>query len=76
MLLAGEAGVGKSSLLDELERRLPDARWAWGACDGLFTPRPLAPLLDIGGRLGGDLGALLRDGAPPTSCSRPCSATC
>ena len=47
------------------ERQLPDARWAWGACDGLFTPRPLAPLLDIGGRLDGDLGSLLRDGASP-----------
>ena len=65
VLLAGEAGVGKSSLLDELERRLGDARWAWGACDGLFTPRPLAPLLDIGSSLDGELGALLRSGAPP-----------
>ena len=65
VLLAGEAGVGKSSLLEELERRLGDARWAWGACDGLFTPRPLAPLLDIGSRLGGELGELLQSGATP-----------
>ena len=65
VLLAGEAGVGKSALLDELEHLLGHARWASGACDGLFTPRPLAPLVDIGGQLGGELGDLLRQGAPP-----------
>jgi len=65
VLLAGEAGVGKSSLLEELESRVDGARWAWGACDGLFTPRPLAPLVDIGGQLGGELGELLRSGAGP-----------
>ena len=27
----------------------------WGACDGLFTPRPLGPFLDIAGQLGGEL---------------------
>ena len=65
VLLAGEAGVGKSSLLEELEPRLDGVRWAWGACDGLFTPRPLAPLVDIGGQLGGEVGELLRAGAGP-----------
>ncbi|MEP6665720.1 MAG: AAA family ATPase, partial [Nocardioidaceae bacterium] len=64
ILLAGEAGVGKSSLLEQLERELADARWCWGGCDGLFTPRPLAPLLDIGGQLNGELGELCQAGAP------------
>jgi DNA-binding CsgD family transcriptional regulator/tetratricopeptide (TPR) repeat protein len=55
VLVAGEAGVGKSALLEQFECDLPDARWSWGACDGLFTPRPLGPLFDLAGRLGGEL---------------------
>lgn len=64
VLVSGEAGVGKSTLLEELERREPRAHWAWGACDGLFTPRPLGPLLDIAGALGPGLRDTLRDGRP------------
>jgi predicted ATPase/DNA-binding CsgD family transcriptional regulator len=46
-LVAGEAGIGKTSLLKALaERRGAAALW-WGACDALQTPQPLAPLLDI-----------------------------
>ena len=60
VLLAGEAGVGKSSLLEALELQVTDARWCWGACDGLFTPRPLGPLLDISTSLGGELAQLCR----------------
>ena len=55
MLVAGEAGVGKSALVEQLQADLPDARWSWGACDGLFTPRPLGPLLDLAGQVGGEI---------------------
>ncbi len=41
-LVAGQAGVGKSSLLEHFRQELADARWLTGACDGLFTPRALA----------------------------------
>ncbi len=47
VLVAGEAGVGKSALVERLQADLPGARWSWGACDGLFTPRPLGPLFDL-----------------------------
>jgi DNA-binding CsgD family transcriptional regulator/tetratricopeptide (TPR) repeat protein len=64
VLVAGEAGVGKSALVEQLQRDVPDARWSWGACDGLFTPRPLGPLFDLADQLGGELLDLCRAGAP------------
>ena len=67
MLIAGEAGAGKSALVEQLQQDLPDARWYWGACDGLFTPRPLGPLFDIAAKLGGELLDLCRADAPRES---------
>jgi DNA-binding CsgD family transcriptional regulator len=64
VLLAGEAGVGKTAVLEQLESELAADRWLWGACDGLFTPRPLGPLFDVAGRVGGDLLAACRAAAP------------
>jgi DNA-binding CsgD family transcriptional regulator/tetratricopeptide (TPR) repeat protein len=66
VLVAGEAGVGKSVVV----RRFCDeagasARVLWGACEPLFTPRPLGPLLEIAQGLGGDLGAVVERGAMP-----------
>ena len=46
-LVRGEAGIGKTVLLQEFSKRQRDIRVLWGACDSLFTPRPLAPLHDI-----------------------------
>jgi DNA-binding CsgD family transcriptional regulator/tetratricopeptide (TPR) repeat protein len=64
ILVAGEAGVGKSALVEQVQRDLPAASWFWGACDGLFTPRPLGPLFDIAAKLGGELLDLCRTDAP------------
>src|SRR3972149_1975368 len=66
VLLGGEAGVGKTVLLRRfclLHRET--ARAFWGACDPLFTPRPLGPLLDIAERTGGALEEALARGAKP-----------
>jgi ATP/maltotriose-dependent transcriptional regulator MalT len=48
ILIAGEAGMGKSSLVEQfaLEHRR-EARVLWGACDPLTTPRALAPVREI-----------------------------
>jgi hypothetical protein len=55
--------VGKTALLERFQRDLRDARWSWGACDGLFTPRPLGPLCDLADQLGGELLDLCARGA-------------
>jgi DNA-binding CsgD family transcriptional regulator/tetratricopeptide (TPR) repeat protein len=63
VLVSGEAGVGKSALLAQSEQGIGPSRWAWGACDGLSTPRPLGPLFDLSAHLGGQLLELCRNGA-------------
>ena len=46
LLVCGEAGVGKTSLLSRFLAGV-DARVLLGRCDGVATPRPLAPLFDL-----------------------------
>ena len=48
VLIAAEAGLGKSSLVERfaLDHRR-DVRTLWGACDALTTPRALAPIYEI-----------------------------
>src|SRR5215472_5192220 len=60
VLVSGESGIGKTALLEAFQAGLPDARWLWGACDGLLTPRPLGPLFDIAEQAGGGFAGLCR----------------
>jgi len=63
-LIGGEAGIGKTSLLREFSSHAQAAAAAplWGACDPMFTPRPLGPLHDMAKALGdGVVAALGRD---------------
>jgi len=64
-LVAGEAGVGKTALVRRFCSRQSTARVLWGACDPLFTPQPLGPLMDIASTVGGDLLRLGRSRARP-----------
>jgi len=48
VVVSGEAGIGKTSfVMAAAESLKQDARLLWGACDPLFTPRPLGPIYDI-----------------------------
>ncbi len=63
VLLAGEAGAGKTVLVRRFCERNAGAGALWGACDPLFTPRPLGPLLDIAERADGRLEEAIRSRA-------------
>lgn len=65
-LLAGEAGIGKTALLDAFCARSRDVPTVRGGCDALFTPRPLGPLLEIAEQVGGELAKIVAGGAPAT----------
>jgi DNA-binding CsgD family transcriptional regulator len=58
-LVSGDAGIGKTSLIERfLSDRVP-ARVFWGLCEALSTPRPLGPLYDIAAQAQGTLRATL-----------------
>src|SRR5512132_4720949 len=64
VLLAGEAGIGKSALVRRFaERQSADARFLLGVCDPLLTPRALGALHDIARQTGGRLAELLAAGS-------------
>jgi DNA-binding CsgD family transcriptional regulator/tetratricopeptide (TPR) repeat protein len=66
VLLGGEAGGGKTALVRRFVGGLGKrGRVLWGACDPLFTPRPLGPVVDIARVVGGELQDLLDAGAKP-----------
>jgi DNA-binding CsgD family transcriptional regulator/tetratricopeptide (TPR) repeat protein len=62
-LLCGEAGIGKTALLQELAKAPSGSRVLWGGCDALFAPRPLGPLYDIARQTQGELLAAINGNA-------------
>ncbi|HJQ59741.1 MAG TPA: AAA family ATPase, partial [Vineibacter sp.] len=65
-VVGGEAGIGKTALLDEFARRAGTrARVLWGGCEALFTPRPLGPLQDMVQALDPRLATMLAQTASP-----------
>jgi DNA-binding CsgD family transcriptional regulator/DNA polymerase III delta prime subunit len=60
VLLSGEAGVGKTSLIKFFTDSLnSNTELLWSGCDDLFTPRPLGPLYDIAFQIKSDLIKML-----------------
>ena len=66
VLVAGEAGIGKTSLMREAARALSPAPLWWGSCDALQVPNPLAPLHDIAHSSDAGFGRLLEGNAKPS----------
>ncbi|HEX2850683.1 MAG TPA: AAA family ATPase [Acidimicrobiales bacterium] len=63
VLVSGEAGAGKTSLIEEFRRRhLQEARVLVGRCDDLFAARPLGPFVDIAREHRGALSSALAEG--------------
>jgi predicted ATPase len=70
VLVAGEAGIGKTTLVQHFCESDATAGSVvlWGACDGLRTPRPLSPLIDVARSTGGALQAAIDGGEKPAGC--------
>jgi DNA-binding CsgD family transcriptional regulator/tetratricopeptide (TPR) repeat protein len=64
VLVKGEAGIGKSSLVEALRSHLPaGGRMLVGYCDDLATPRTLGPFRDLVGSVGTELSRAVMDGS-------------
>ena len=64
VLVSGEAGIGKSSLVDAVRAQLPaEGRMFVGYCDDLATPRTLGPFRDLVGMVGAELSRAVTDGS-------------
>ena len=63
VLVQGEAGAGKTSLLKAARQRAPaDVEWLWGACEPLLAAAPLGPLIELLDRLPPSLSQAVRSG--------------
>jgi predicted ATPase len=63
VLLHGEAGIGKTSLVSAIRSQLPDGtRMLVGSCDALSTPRSLGPFRDLAAAVGPRLAQALQSG--------------
>jgi DNA-binding CsgD family transcriptional regulator/energy-coupling factor transporter ATP-binding protein EcfA2 len=63
VLISGEAGIGKSSLVRAVRGLLPaEGRLLVGHCDDLGTPRTLGPFRDLVGHVSAELTRALREG--------------
>lgn len=63
VLVSGEAGLGKSTLVATLDERVREpVRLLLTGCDDLTTRRTYGPLRDLAGAVGVDLADALRDG--------------
>jgi DNA-binding CsgD family transcriptional regulator/tetratricopeptide (TPR) repeat protein len=70
VFVAGEAGVGKTSLVRHFCDGLRGTRLFWGGCDPLATPPPLGPFVEVTSELGGAAAEIVTRGARPYEVAR------
>jgi len=67
ILLNGEAGIGKTSILEHIRIELKNEyTFLWSGCDPLLTPQPYAPFKDIAEQLSPTLLPLFESGSSPS----------
>ena len=67
LLIAGEAGIGKTSVVSAfVEQYGQDCSVYTGVCDALFTPRPLGPLHDMAINMAGPVAQALEKASTPS----------
>jgi DNA-binding CsgD family transcriptional regulator/tetratricopeptide (TPR) repeat protein len=67
VLVSGESGVGKTSVVREFLGSVSrSSRVLVGACDPLFAPRPLGPFADLAGAASGELQDVLLGSPSPS----------
>ena len=64
-LVRGEAGVGKTALVDSFSATLRSWRVLRAACEPLHTPSPLGPFLEIADAVGGEVARIASGGPQP-----------
>jgi DNA-binding CsgD family transcriptional regulator/tetratricopeptide (TPR) repeat protein len=62
LFVEGEAGIGKTALLQTFCRQQKEIPVHWGGCDAFYAPRPLGLLHDIAVGLNAELQRALREG--------------
>jgi ATP/maltotriose-dependent transcriptional regulator MalT len=66
VLVAGEAGVGKTALLRRFcDGRSRSVRVMWGSCAPMLTPAPLGPMFEVAETAGAELGELVAAAGRP-----------
>jgi DNA-binding NarL/FixJ family response regulator len=70
VLVAGEAGVGKTTLVRRFCEGRAGSRVLWGGCDPLATPAPLGPVVEVAAQLDAAAAELIAGGARPYEVGR------
>lgn len=64
VVVSGEAGAGKTVLIEAFCAQLDPGRVVWGACDPVVPAHPFGPLIDIAQQVGGEFADVFRRGVP------------